>query len=70
MTQFETKRRAAKLTQREVASKLGITHVAVGQWDRGRATPNVKHVRKLAKLLKMKTDDVVRLFDAEPVGAA
>ena len=35
-----TLRKAAKLTQEEVAEKLGVTQSAVSQWETGLAAPS------------------------------
>ena len=68
MTRFEEQRRASGFTQRSLAAELGITDAAVRKWDNGNQ-PHPQYIPKLAKLLKLKPVEVVRLFAGEPVAA-
>jgi transcriptional regulator with XRE-family HTH domain len=43
-------RRRAGMTQGEVGDKLGVTGVAVGQWENGRREPNFRTLRELAAI--------------------
>jgi len=43
-------RRAAGLTQAELAAKLGVTNKAVSKWENGRAKPTTDTIRALAAL--------------------
>lgn len=63
MTPFETKRKAAGFTQAGVASRLKISQSAVGKWDRGIAKPSPRFYPKLSKLLGVKPDEMVELFE-------
>jgi len=44
-------RRLAGLTKRAIASELGISPAAVGQWETGATSPRVDHLDRLADLL-------------------
>lgn len=68
MTPFERKRLAAGLTQQQVADKLGVSQPAVKKWDNG-GKPSPRYYPKIAKLLKLSTDDVVSLFASPSVTA-
>ena len=45
-----TLRKAAKLTQEEVAEKLGVTQSAVSQWETGLAAPSASLLPALLDL--------------------
>jgi transcriptional regulator with XRE-family HTH domain len=47
-------RKAAGLTQKEVADKLGMTVPGVGHWEQGFREPSLETLNKLARLLKTK----------------
>lgn len=44
-------RRLAELTKRALATAVGVSPAAVGQWESGAATPRPDHVARLAALL-------------------
>ena len=44
-------RRRADLTQRELGERLGVSHVAVGDIERGRTKPNLDHLAAIAEAL-------------------
>ncbi|WP_295963683.1 XRE family transcriptional regulator [uncultured Bartonella sp.] len=49
-------RRAAHLTQKNVADALGVNRVSVTQWENGSAKPNIERLGELAKLFGVPTD--------------
>jgi len=53
-------RKAAGLTQAEVAAELGVTREAVGRWEAGTA-PRLERIREIASVLGL--DDVVDLVE-------
>lgn len=55
-------RKAAKLTQDQVAKHLGISRVSVTQWELGQTKPDPERLPKLAKLLNVTVD---YLLDSE-----
>ncbi|WP_188260840.1 helix-turn-helix transcriptional regulator [Azospirillum tabaci] len=60
-------RKAKKLTQDKVATQLGVSRPAVGQWESGETTPEPKNLLGLARLYGL---DVEALADLLPGGAA
>lgn len=63
-------RREANLTQKDLAELLGISEVAVGAWESGRATPVRKHYEEMLSLMPRLGDaPAPRCLDIEkPVG--
>lgn len=56
---FRRARRAAGITQKHLAAKLGVTADAVSRWSRGRAMPGTSHLARLAELLNISSDTLV-----------
>jgi len=54
-------RRRAGLTQRELAEQLGISHVAVGQIERGETRPDLGKLAVLADALGVPLSEIVVL---------
>ncbi|GHU35605.1 transcriptional regulator [Bacilli bacterium] len=46
----------AKLTQKEVAEKLGISTAFYGQWETGKRTPASKNLQKIADVFNVSVD--------------
>ncbi len=44
-------RRRANLTQRQLGDRLGVSHVAVGDIERGKTKPNLDHLAAIAEAL-------------------
>lgn len=44
-------RRRAGMTQRDLGEKLGVSHVAVGDIERGKTKPNLDHLAAIAEAL-------------------
>jgi transcriptional regulator with XRE-family HTH domain len=44
-------RRRANLTQRQLGDRLGVSHVAVGNIERGKTKPNLDHLAAVAEAL-------------------
>lgn len=67
---IKQKRRAAGLTQLELAAKIGIKRSAVTQWELGITQPNGQNLLKLAESLscdpKLFTNDFASAKDAPP----
>lgn len=60
-------RRAAGLSQEELAHRLGVDRATVQRWERGTTAPQPQHRRELAGALDVTVDEVGRLL-AVPVG--
>lgn len=52
-------RKIAKLSQKELAEKIGVTHAAISYWENGVNIPNVKDCWKLADVLGISIDELV-----------
>ena len=50
--QLSAARKAAGMTQAELADALQVTRTAVSSWERGRTQPDLNMVRKLSQTLK------------------
>lgn len=57
-------RRAAKLSQEELAELVGVSRQAVSKWELGEATPEVDKLLALARAFGVTTDEL--LSEAEP----
>lgn len=55
-------RKAAGLTQPELAKKIGVSHAAISYWENGVNIPNVKDCWKLADALSVSIDELVGRF--------
>ncbi len=61
-------RRAAKLSQEELAELVGVSRQAVSKWELGEATPEVDKLLALARAFGVTIDEL--LSEAEPAPAA
>ena len=52
-------RRERKLTQKEIADKLGVTYQAVSKWERGENLPDVLTLKKLADIYEVSVDYII-----------
>jgi len=52
-------RKARKYTQQRLAEKLGVSHQAVSNWERGESMPDISILPKLAALLGTTTDNIL-----------
>lgn len=50
------------LTLREVAAKLGTSHVSVLFWEQGRSIPRIKSLGKVSEVYGMKLQDVLDII--------
>lgn len=60
MNVLRAARKAKGLTQASLASQIGVTQGAVGQWEKGLTHPSVSLMPKLADLLGITVDEIVR----------
>lgn len=61
-------RRAAGLSQEELAARVGVSRVAISQWERGETAPRPNHARALAAVFDRPAADFVGGL-APPPGA-
>lgn len=62
-------RKAAGLTQEELANKIGVSRQTVSDWERGDATPDLANAAKIASALGVTVDALIN-FDAHGQGVA
>ena len=53
---LRTLRKEAKLSQTEVAEKLGLGYYTLGKWEQGRAEPSADDLVRLADFFEVSTD--------------
>ncbi len=61
-------RKAARLSQEELAARVGVSRQAVSKWELGDATPEVDKLLALARAFGVTTDEL--LGEGEPAGPA
>ncbi len=52
-------RKKNKLTQEEVAQKLGTSRVTVSRWECGVINPKITTIKKLSKLYNCTADELI-----------
>jgi transcriptional regulator with XRE-family HTH domain len=57
-------RRAAGLTQKQLAEELGVEPITVSRWERGVTSPSLPRLRRIAELTQTTVPDLVRTGDA------
>lgn len=56
MNSLRDLRQKRKLTQQDLADKLGVSRVAVTKWETGEAYPRAELLPKIAEVLRCKID--------------
>jgi AbrB family looped-hinge helix DNA binding protein len=51
-------RKMKKMTQEEVAGKLGVSRQAIAKWETGETVPDLDKCRRLAELFEVSLDDL------------
>jgi transcriptional regulator with XRE-family HTH domain len=59
-------RRRAGLNQREFGQRIGITHAAVSDLERGKSKPNLDNLAVIADALGVPLSDIVELDERRP----
>ena len=62
-------RRAAGLSQEELAEKLSVSRQAVSKWENGAAQPELSKLVELSRLYGVSVDELLSLEEAEKGGA-
>lgn len=57
-TKLLDQRQSLKLTQEELASRIGVTPQAVSKWERGLSLPDVELFYQLGKILSLSMDEL------------
>lgn len=63
-------RRAAGLTQKQLAEALGVEPITVSRWERDVTSPSLPRLRRIAELTETTVSDLVRTKDAVSEQAA
>ena len=66
---LKTRRKELKLTQKDIADRLGISYQAYSAWERGVKQPSKEKVKKLEQILDVPIGyftelEIVRLYNA------
>ena len=60
-----TLRKYHKLSQEEVADKVGVSRQAIAKWELGESAPDIMHCDALAKLYDVTLDDLIHYDESE-----
>ena len=52
-------RKDNKLTQKELANKLGVTYQAVSKWENGKNIPDIAIIKEISKLFNIDIDEIL-----------
>jgi transcriptional regulator with XRE-family HTH domain len=63
-------RRAAGLTQKQLAESLGVEPITVSRWERDVTSPSLPRLRRIAELTETTVSDLVRTKDSVSAQAA
>ena len=56
-----SKRKELRMTQLDLAEKMGVTDKAVSKWERDLSCPDVNSIPKLAEIFGMSVDDLLQI---------
>lgn len=60
---IKTARKAAGVTQKELADRIGVYQKDVSRWERNELSPNIATFAKICRELKASADDMLELHD-------
>ena len=52
-------RGGCELTQKQVASKLGVVESCYANWEQGRTEPNIEMLRKLCEIFQVTLNELI-----------
>lgn len=58
--------RLPRITQKELASAIGVSESLISQWEKGKRTPSVKTLKKLAKAFSRLLERQITINDIIP----
>ena len=61
-------RRLRKLSQEELAEKVGVSRQALAKWETGETVPDLEKCRRLAELFDVSLDDLANFTPGENFG--
>ncbi len=53
----------SRMSKKEVAKRLGVSHIVLSRWINGHSMPSLINAMKLASILDCKVDDLYKLED-------
>lgn len=59
MEKLKQRRKEKNLTQVELAQLIGVPQKYISYWENGKFEPSIENLKKLAKALDCKIDDIV-----------
>ena len=65
MLDIELQRKNKRLSQEQLAKKIGVHQTAVSQWEKGTTQPCASRIPKLLKALDCKIEDIYREEERE-----
>lgn len=63
MNLYELRLSKGYIEQKTFAQQLGITPSTLCMWEKGKAIPRLKMMKKLAQLLNVSLDEIVQAID-------
>jgi transcriptional regulator with XRE-family HTH domain len=60
---ISTRRRHMRLTQEELADKIGVSKSAIAKWETDGGLPDRDNLRRLAEVMEVSVDDLHRIID-------
>lgn len=60
-------RKRLKLTQSELAEKLGVRTTTVSTWERGASSPDIETLYSICKILKVSLDEIYGSVPPNPI---
>lgn len=61
-------RKMKRLTQEEIAEKVGVTRQAVAKWEAGETVPDLDKCKMLAEIFEVSLDDLANYEPKENMG--
>lgn len=58
---ISTLRKERKMTQLELADKMGVTDKAVSKWERDLSSPDINSIPKLAEIFEISVDELMQV---------
>jgi len=63
---MRTTRKEKKLTQEELAVKLGVDQTSVSKWEQKKSIPRIDTMYKLAEVLEVSVSEIMSYFYTKP----
>ena len=68
MDDLKTLRRRRFLTQKELASQVGVSYQTVQTWEAGKSQPRLRHIPKLATALQVEPEALLNMLTPAEAG--